>query len=70
MTDKSAAYVANQVRKFIRQAGVSPTGRVRVINTDYTTDVQVDLRGVPNRSDVEDKINTLPSNPSFSFDIL
>ena len=41
-----AAQAAQQIRTAIRKTGTDAKGRVRVANTDYTTTLEVNLRGM------------------------
>jgi len=40
----TAAQAAQKVRNAIRKTGTDPKGLVRVINTGYTTEVDVDMK--------------------------
>lgn len=64
----TAATAARQVRQAIKRLGHNPKGRVRVLHTDYTTEIEVDLRGLTQeeRDSVEDQ---MPDSRCFSWDV-
>lgn len=66
----TAAQAAAKVRNAIKKSGNNPRGCVRVVNSDYTTEVEVDLRGIYGepREMIDDVINNLPAG-DFSWNV-
>ncbi len=67
----NATQAANRVRQIIRKTGTDPKGMCRVINTDYTTEVEVNLRHIPleKRDEVEETINNLDCSGNFTWNV-
>lgn len=67
-----AAQTAANIRKEIRKLGINPKGMVRVCNTDYTTDIEINLRGLTCEDcyEIESYINELQDSDLYGFDII
>jgi len=68
MTAKQAAA---KTRAAIKAAGVNPKGMVRIVKSDYTTEVEVDLLGIYGecRLDIESAINGIGYSDLFSWNV-
>lgn len=68
----NAATAAKETRKAIKAEGINPKGMVRVINTSYTTEVEVDFSRVYGeaQTNMEDFINNLEDDGTFSWNII
>ncbi len=65
-----AAQAAQSLRNTIKKLGINPKGMVRVISTDYTTEIEVDLAGIYEEDvyQIEQAINDLDS-VNFSWNV-
>jgi hypothetical protein len=66
-----AAKDARRIRQAIRRTGTRPAGRVRIVKTDYTTTLEVDLRGMVgvDRDDVDAWLANLQPSGAYDLDI-
>ena len=64
-----ASQAAQLVRNAIRKTGVNPKGMVSVRNTDYTTEIEVNLRGLTEDQEYEVSavINSIGDSEFFSW---
>jgi hypothetical protein len=67
----TASQAAAKVRQAIKRTGNDPRGMVSVRNTDYTTEVIVQLRGVygEQRNEIEEVIDSIDAEGRFSWDV-
>lgn len=67
----NASQAAEKVRQAIKKAGFKPKGMVRVINNDYVTEIEVDLRGIYGESRIliEEAIRAIEYNPNYSWNV-
>ena len=66
----TASKAAAKVRQAIKRQGNNPTGMVSIKHTDYTTEVEVNLRGVYGapRENIEEAINEIDDG-DFGWDV-
>jgi len=66
----NANQVAQKIRNEIKKTGTNPKGMVSVRNTDYSTMIEFNLRGLygEDLERVEDFINDLPESDEYGFD--